>query len=317
MLRYTADLRSIAFVATYFALIGTAYAVDLPSWAWVALSATLCLLSFFCAVITHNTVHTPIFRSRRLSGLFQGALSLTYGHPVSMFVPGHNLSHHKYTQQRKDRMRTDKLRYRWNFLNQLLFSFTVSPVIFGDNARFARIMKQKKPQWYRQFLFEAILYVTFLVVLFALDWKKFLVFVMIPHQYAAWGIVGINFVQHDGCDGADTYNHSRNFHGRLLNWFVFNNGFHGIHHMRPGLHWSLLREAHEKTLRPHLHPALDQRSLLAYSMKAYVWPGKRLTYDGKPLVLGPPREDEDWLPAAARTEIDIYDADFIPGASTG
>jgi hypothetical protein len=56
---------------------------------------------------------------------------------------------------------------------------------------------------------------------------------------------------------------------------------------------------------------------LAYSVKAYVWPGKRLTYDGKPLVLGPPREDEDWLPTVARTEIDIYDADFIPGASTG
>lgn len=317
MLRHTADLRSIAFVATYFALIGTSYAVDLPWWAWVALSATLCLLSFFCAVITHNTVHAPIFRSRMLNGLFQGALSLTYGHPVSMFVPGHNLSHHKYTQQRKDRMRTDKLRYRWNFLNQLLFSFTVSPIIFGDNARFARIMKQKKPQWFRQFLFEAVLYVTFLVVLFALDWKKFLVFVMLPHQYAAWGIMGINFVQHDGCDGAHTYNHSRNFHGRLLNWFVFNNGFHGIHHMRPGLHWSLLREAHEKTLRPHLHPSLDQPSLLAYSLKVYVWPGKRLTYDGKPLELGPPREDEDWLPAAARTEIDIYDADFIPGASTG
>jgi fatty acid desaturase len=315
MLRYTADLRSIAFVATYFALIVLPYACDLPIWAWVGLSATLCLLAFFCAVIAHNTIHTPIFRSKTLNGLFQGALSLTYGHPVSMFVPGHNLSHHKYTQQPKDRMRTDKLRYRWNLLNQVLFSFTVSPAIFRDNARFAAIMKQKKPGWYRQFLFEAILYVAFLVVLFALDWKKFLVFVMIPHQYAAWGIVGINFVQHEGCDGSHPYDHSRNFDGKLLNWFVFNNGFHGIHHMRPGLHWSLLREAHEKQLRPHLHPALDRTSLLAYSFKAYVWPGKRMTFDGKPVILGPPREDEDWLPAASRNEIDVYDADFIPGTS--
>ena len=169
MLRYTADLRSIAFVATYFVLVVVAYVFDLPVWAWVGLSATLCLLAFFCAVIAHNTIHTPIFRSKTLNGFFQGALSLTYGHPVSMFVPGHNLSHHKYTQQPKDRMRTDKLRYRWNLLNQVLFSFTVSPAIFKDNARFAAIMKQKKPQWYRQFLFEAILYVAFLVVLFALD----------------------------------------------------------------------------------------------------------------------------------------------------
>ena len=38
--------------------------------------------------------------------------------PVSMFVPGHNLSHHKYLQKPKDRMRTDKLRFRWNLLNR-------------------------------------------------------------------------------------------------------------------------------------------------------------------------------------------------------
>jgi fatty acid desaturase len=314
MLRYTADLRTIAFVATYFVAIGAAYAVDLPWLAWIPLSGALALLSFFCAVISHNTVHAPVFRSRALNSLFQAALSLTYGHPVSMFVPGHNLSHHKYTQQRKDRMRTDKLRYRWNILNQVLFSFVVSPSIFRDNARFARGMARKNPKWFRQFLFEAILYVAFLAVTLLLDWKKFLIFVMIPHQYAAWGIMGINFVQHDGCDGSHAYNHSRNFHGRVLNWFVFNNGFHGIHHMRPGLHWSLLREAHEKTLRPNLHPALDQASLFGYCWKAYVWPGKRLTYDGKPLELPPPREDEDWLPVAMRAEVDVYDADYIPSA---
>ncbi len=55
----------------------------------------------------------------------------------------------------------------------------------------------------------------------------FLVFVMLPHQYAAWGIMGINFVQHDGCDGEHPYNHSRNFKGAVVNWFTFNNGFHG------------------------------------------------------------------------------------------
>jgi fatty acid desaturase len=313
MLRYRADLRSIAFVATYFVLIGVVYAVDLPWWAQIPLAIALCLLSFFCAVITHNTIHAPVFKSRPLNGLFQVALTLTYGHPVSMFVPGHNLSHHKHTQQRKDRMRTDKLRFRWNLLNQLMFSFVVGPIIFRDNARFARIMAKKNPKWFRQFLVEAFVYVAFLAVLFALDWQKFLLFVIIPHQYAAWGIMGINFVQHDGCDGAHPYNHSRNFSGKLLNWFTFNNGFHGMHHMKPGLHWSLLPAAHDRDLRPHLHPALDRVNLLPYVFEAYVWPGKRKNFDGTPLVLGPARDDEDWMPAAMRkTEVDIYDADYVP-----
>ncbi len=246
-----------------------------------------------------------------MNSLFQVALSLTYGHPVSMYVPGHNLSHHKYTQQPKDRMRTDKLRFRWNLLNQLFFSFIVGPVIFRDNARFAKAMRTKNPKWYRQFVLETAVYVAFLVVLAVLDWRKFIVFVMIPHQYAAWGIMGINFVQHDGCDGDHLYNHSRNFSGTLLNWFTFNNGFHGMHHMRPGLHWSLLPKAHAEELAPHIHPELDRKALLPYLIQAYVWPGTRKNYDGTPYVLPPPREDEDWMPATIRRELDIYDADYV------
>ncbi|MGF1469233.1 MAG: fatty acid desaturase family protein [Sandaracinaceae bacterium] len=304
MLRYRADLRSLAFVGTYFVLIALAYGTSPPWWAWVLLCVVLSLLSFFCAVITHNTVHAPVFRSRGLNRLFQIALSLTYGHPVSMFVPGHNLSHHKYTQGTRDRMRTDKLRFRWNLLNQLLFAQVVVPPIFWDNARYAKAMAGRNPRWFRQFLLELVAYLAFLGIALALDWQKFLVFVLIPHQYAAWGIMGINFVQHDGCDGEHPYNHSRNFTGRLVNWFTFNNGFHGIHHMHPGLHWSLLRDAHERELAPHIHPSLDQRSLLAYCWRAYIWPGVRLRYDGTPVVLGPPRRDEDWLPAALRDPVE-------------
>jgi fatty acid desaturase len=310
-MRYSADLRSLAFVITYFGLIAVLFAVELPWYGWVLGAGVLCLLSFFCAVITHNTVHCPVFKSRGANSLFQVALSLTYGHPVSMYVPGHNLSHHKYTQQARDRMRTDKLRFGWNLLNQVFFSFIVGPIIFRDNARFAKAMRVKNPKWYRQFLVELVVYLAFLAVLAVLDWKKFIVFVMIPHQYAAWGIMGINFVQHDGCDGEHAYNHSRNFKGALLNWFTFNNGFHGMHHMRPGLHWSLLPEAHAKELAPFIHPNLDRQALLPYLFQAYVYPGRRTNYDGTDYVLPPARDDEDWMPATMRRELDIYDADYV------
>lgn len=80
-----------------------------------------CWFSFFGAVATHNTVHSPVWKSRTMNRLFQVVLTLTYGHPVSAYVPGHNLSHHKYTQSRKDVMRTSKVRFRWNLLNGLFF----------------------------------------------------------------------------------------------------------------------------------------------------------------------------------------------------
>lgn len=312
MLRYRADLRTLAFVTTYFGLAGGGYALEPSSVplaaAWVALT---CLLSFSGAVITHNAVHAPLFRSRALNRAFQVVLTLTYGHPVSSFVPGHNLSHHKHTQSRRDVMRTSKVRFRWHLLNGLFFMFRMGPDIMRADTRYALSMRARKPAWFRQFVVEyAVLYGSYGALLL-LDWKAFLLYVFLPHRYAGWGIITMNLLQHDGCDETSDFNHSRNFVGRLVNWFTFNNGFHGMHHMRPGLHWSLLPAAHERELAPHIHPNLDRVGLLPYLIEAYVWPGTRRTYDGQPLELPPPREDDDWMPATIKRELDIYDADYV------
>lgn len=303
MLRHRADLRTLAFVATFYALVAVGWVWHPQSlWLRVPLIFAICLFAFFCAVATHNTVHCPIFRSRTLNRLMQIALSLCYGHPVASYVPGHNLSHHRYLQTRRDIIRTNKMRWRWNLLNQLFFFHSVAGAITRDEVAFARAMWRRKSPWIRQFLLETVIWLGVMGLALGLDWEKTLQYVIIPHQYAAWGIVGINFVQHDGCDADSPWNHSRNFVGRFVNWWVFNNGFHGMHHMEPALHWSLLPKAHAEKLHPHIHPALEQRSLLVYLFRAYVWPGKRLTYDGKPVVLDPPGEDESWIPQPGSPE---------------
>ena len=33
-----------------------------------------------------------------------------------------------------------------------------------------------------------------------LNWRKFLLYVWLPHFFAQWGIVSMNMLQHDGCD---------------------------------------------------------------------------------------------------------------------
>jgi fatty acid desaturase len=302
MLRHRADLRTLAFVTIYFGLV---------AYQWVAAPAALalaiplvvltCFFSFFGAVITHNTIHAPIFRSRTLNRAFQVVLTCTYGHPVSSFVPGHNLSHHNYTQSRRDVMRTSKVRFRWNLLNGLLFMFRMGPDIMRADTKYATAMRKRKPAWFRQFVLEyAVLYCAYAVLL-VLDWKAFLLYVYLPHRYAGWGIITMNFLQHDGCDQNSDYDHSRNFVGRLVNWFTFNNGYHTIHHMTPSLHWSLLPAAHAERVRPFIHPNLDQPSLLAYIGRTFIWPAKRLTYLGEPVVLPEEGPDQDWIPAPKET----------------
>ncbi|MFO0723237.1 MAG: fatty acid desaturase [Myxococcota bacterium] len=298
MLKERADVRTLAFIAWFFILIGIGYSLPFGWTTTPVLTVLIALQSFFCAVITHNTIHAPMFANKGMNRVIQVLLTLAYGHPVSMYVPGHNLSHHRFTQTRKDVIRTTKLRFRWNLLNQLCFTWVVGPSVFKSNLVYAKAMRHERPGWYRQLWIEIIFFVGFLGLLLVLDWQKFFFYVLIPHQYAAWGIMGINFAQHDGADGTSEFNHSRNFTGRLVNWFTFNNGYHGIHHMYPSLHWSKAPAVHAEKLHPFVHPALEQKNFLTYIIEAYVWPGKRMTYDGKPFVPEAAGEDEAWFKPA-------------------
>ena len=293
LLRYSEDRRSVVFVAAYGVLATTGW-VFTPRSApvlalWVAATA---ISSWLVAVITHNTVHSPVFREHRYNRLFQIWLSLSYGFPVSEFLPGHNLSHHKFTQKGADLMRTTRVRFRWNLLNALAFVPVVAFSVTGANLEFLRTVGKSKPAWVRQLRMEIVAVWSVKVALLLLDWRKALLFVFIPHLFAVWGITAVNYVQHDGCDEDHPYNHSRNFVGKWFNWLTFNNGFHGMHHMQPGLHWSKLPAAHAEQLHGRIHPALEQRSLALYLFRTFILPGRRIKYTGEPVVaVDPPAEN--------------------------
>jgi fatty acid desaturase len=295
MLRYRADIRSLGFLVLYAMLvIGQWIYAPAGALGWVVFVVT-CAVSWICAVIAHNTVHSPVFKQRSLNKLFQIWVSLSYGFPISDYVPGHNLSHHRYTQMREDVMRTTHVRFRWNLLNFLWFMPAVSPGILRGNTHFKQAMGERAAPWKRQLLIETIVVWSVKVLCFALDWKKALWYVMLPHVFANWGIVSVNFLQHDGCDPQHPVNHSRNFVGKIFNWWTLNNGYHGMHHMMPGKHWSLLSAAHAEQVAPTIHPALEQRSLAVYCWKAFVYPGKRVRYDGTPVVVENEGPDRDWV----------------------
>ncbi len=297
LLRHRADARTLGFISLFYVLFVVIWFNEpTTTWGKALCVAVMAYLSFTSAVITHNTIHAPIFTRRWMNRAFQHVLTWTYGNPTSAYVPGHNLSHHLHVQTARDVMRTTKLRYRWNLLNQLLFLPHVAGAISKADTSYARAMRTRKPAWFRQWAAEWIVLIVTTVALFILDWRLTLLYLAIPRLFAAWGIVGINFAQHDGADVEHEYNHSRNFVGRLENWLLFNNGFHAIHHEKPSLHWSKLREVHDATIAPHNHPNLNRPSLLGYCFEAYIWPGKRLTYLGEPVVLPPRMKDQPWIP---------------------
>ncbi|GMU60316.1 MAG: hypothetical protein AMXMBFR34_20790 [Myxococcaceae bacterium] len=301
MLRYSADWRTVFFLCGFAALSLGGWLLDPSGPLLVAWVAVTMVSSWICAIIAHNTVHCPVFKKRWMNRVMQVWISLSYGFPISEYVPGHNLSHHKFMQQREDVMRTTKVNFRWNLLNFLFFFFAVGPGVTAGNYRYKKLMKERLPAWNRQLWLEIVAVWGVKVALVLVDWRKALCFVVLPHLFAVWGITTVNFLQHDGTDDAHPVNHSRNFVGRLFNFFTLNNGFHGVHHKHPGLHWSLTPEVHAQEFSPTIHPALEERSLFGYMFRAFIYPGKRVTFDGKPVVIANEGPDNDWVGASRDT----------------
>ena len=105
-LRHDEDIRSITSTGLFFALFVVSWQNCTSPFSDGVLSLSLWLvlsqLSFMGAVTTRNAIHLPIFWNANLNKFYQICLSLQYGGAVSIFVPGHNLSHHKYPQQARD-----------------------------------------------------------------------------------------------------------------------------------------------------------------------------------------------------------------------
>ena len=92
-------------------------------------------------------------------------------------------------------------------------------------------------------------------------------------------IVSINLLQHQDCDFDSRFDHSRNWTGKMLNWCLFNNGFHTAHHLYPGAHWSQLPKLHDRRVARHISPSLIETSLVASVWRRFVtgedWRGSR------------------------------------------
>jgi fatty acid desaturase len=294
----------VAFVVQNFVLVCCAWRLVPFEARYVApLVVLLSLSAWICAIIAHNALHCPVFESPALRNAFQIAVTCAYGFPVSEYLPGHNLSHHRHLQKRADLMRTTKAPFvRLNAMNLIWFFPRVAIDVLRQNRRYVAVMSREAPEWHRQLVRESIACWGTTAVLLALDWKRALAFVVLPHLFAVYAITTVNLLQHDGCDENDPLNHSRNFVGALFNWFTFNNGFHGVHHEDPGLHWSELSEAHRQRYHGRIAPALEQPSLLVYLFRTYVLSATRRRFDGTPMGKVVPAPDEDWIPRPRAAE---------------
>ncbi len=265
MLRYKADIKTLiyAFLTTALFVIQWKVTGFNPFIYFVYL-----FLSIAVAVITHNHNHVQIWKAKFMNVLTDWWLTVYYGFPVFAWIPTHNKNHHKLNNRIGDYTIT----YRFSEKNNMVTLLTY-PTISGFYQQKAirdylkDLWRNKRSRFFLCVSQYGILVLWIAAALF-IDWKKALLFVVIPQQVSLFSVLIFNYVQHVHANEESEYNHSRNFTG-FLNFMLFNNGYHTIHHEKAGLHWSVTPVEH-KTIEHLIDDSLIERSFWWYIFRNYV-----------------------------------------------
>jgi beta-carotene hydroxylase len=264
-LRYSADRRTLAFIGSYLATLAMLWNLGF-SWPGYVV---LLILAVAMGPIAHNHVHGGTFKGRWSDQLMTWVVTVAYGFPVVAWIPTHLQNHHVYGNREGD----ESITWRWTTKNSTAMAIAYFPMSAWyqtklTNAYLANLAS-KQPRKLFWKLSEYAIWLLWIGVLMSLDWRKALLLIGVPMVLSLYAVHFFNYVQHVGCDWTARYNQSRNFTGPIANAWLFNNGYHTIHHLKPGLHWSLAPAAHAE-IADLIHPRLNNRNAIAWLFRVYV-----------------------------------------------
>jgi fatty acid desaturase len=264
MLKNKADIKSLIYI-----LITTA--LFIAQWVWIGVNSFIytwyLFMSVAVSVMTHNHNHLPMWQSKTLNTITDWWLTIFYGFPIFAWIPTHNKNHHRFNNREGD----DSITYRVSEKNNFL-TFISYPSISGyfqQKSIFSYLKDLKANNKGKYWLCISQYAILFLWIAAALliNWQKALLFVIIPQQVSLFSVLIFNYVQHVHANEESEWDHSRNFTG-FLNFMLFNNGYHTIHHQKAGLHWSNVPKAH-KEIENNINPILLERSFWWYIVRSY------------------------------------------------
>ena len=263
-LKEKADVKSLIYIFITTALF-------IAQWMWLGVNPFIytwfLFMSVAVAVMTHNHNHLPMWRSKVMNVLTDWWLTVFYGFPIFAWIPTHNKNHHRFNNREGDDSITYRVSEKNNFLTLVSY-----PTISGYYqqkaiANYLKDMKANNKEKFWISISQYFVLVVWIAAAFILDWEKALLFVIIPQQVSLFSVLIFNYVQHVHANEESEWNHSRNFTG-FLNFLLFNNGYHTIHHHKAGLHWNKVPEAH-KEIEKNIDPILLERSFWWYIFRSY------------------------------------------------
>ncbi len=264
-LKDSADVKSLIYIFITTALFIT-------QWIWLGVNPFIytwfLFMSVAVAVMTHNHNHLPMWRSKVMNVLTDWWLTVFYGFPIFAWIPTHNKNHHRFNNREGDDSITYRVSEKNNFLT--LISYPTISGYYQQKAImvYLKEMKANNKEKFWVSISQYVVLVLWIAAALIIDWEKALLFVIIPQQVSLFSVLIFNYVQHVHADEESEWNHSRNYTG-FLNFLLFNNGYHTIHHHKAGLHWNKVPEAH-KEIEKNIDPILLERSFWWYIFRSYI-----------------------------------------------
>lgn len=263
--RYAADYRTILWLSLAMVNVVVMWMVPAVRWKLLPLQMYFALAA---GVIAHNHNHSPTFKNRRANDMLNYVATLFYGFAAFNWIPTHNLNHHKFQNAPGDATITWRYSKKHNLLTAFVYPFVSMAYQVPLIDAYVKQAKEKRPQQYRSIMIQLVICWGLPAVLTLIDWRATVATIWIPRFFSLYTIIYFNWDQHFHCDPYSKWNHSRTFKGKLINFFLFNNGLHTVHHIKAGAHWSTLPKLHAE-IEHNIHPDLNIESFSLWFFKVY------------------------------------------------
>lgn len=265
--RFEADIIPCAVIVALFVLdLFVYFAADslwqLVLWLSIAWFPKICICSW-----NHHHQHLHTFYQPTLNRLLELVYAFHTGITTNAWVLHHNLGHHlHYLDQNKDES-------GWKRKNGTVmgeWEYTIWIAITGYIRAFR--VGRKHPKYQTNFITMGMVVFVLLCGLFYLNWLNALFVFLIPMVIGYVVTCWHTYSHHAGLDSDNHLEASHNVLHKWYNIFTGNLGLHTAHHMKPGLHWSMLPEYHKQ-----IAPNIPQELFIGPPLVFYVFGRKELT----------------------------------------
>lgn len=267
LMRYAADVRSLAWVQVTLAIALIPFLFDMPLWLQVLWGVPTVFFRTKIAYVQHNQGHLQVFWNPILNFLYDMQIALVSGYVTPLWENQHSRGHHRhYLTPELDPARIIDLqtkrpmsRIRYCVVGNLTI-IRDAWRIGGEEAREGRT--DQRPKLALQLVVATVLATGLLL------WNpwSFFWFILLPNLLVAWGVWHVSYDHHYELPTKTHFDASFSELGHAANRLTFNIGHHAAHHEKPTLHWSLLpkrsaqilHKLDPQTLKGSLEPEMEQ-----------------------------------------------------------